>query len=797
MSKRTRNTIRRAVMRAAMPANTVLDFARSAIIDRTDTDTLTRSVHVRASTVDEESRTVEATLATESPVQVFDARRWEVIDEVLLISGARFAGSVPMLDSHNRGRVSDVIGSVREITRNPNETPATLSGRLHFAETDGGNVAFALVRGGHLSDVSVGYRVAKWVDIEAGKTRRIKGIEYTAAADRPLRVVTDWTVREASPTGIGADPAAKMRGDDSRGADRGRVNARGLIVMKMSAQLRGYLETLGLRSDASDAEAWTYFDGLEVGSSERIAAEAIRAQYDGQRSAPPAGGQGGQIPGTGDQGRQTPPANGDQGRQNPPAAGGDIDADAMRAEGARLERERCQQIRDAGRGLVADDVVERAISEGLAIDAARAQFLEAVRGSRDESRGADGPHAHLSGRRSAQVTAAALAMGLAIRCGIAPERIARVSTRGGHVRFGRLGNTDESRREIDRLFEQGERFQYLSALEICREALRVAGRAEAGAGYSPEEVVRAAVSTGEVSGLFTTNAAARLLEAYEAGGDSTRGWTRETDVADFKTNERHRLEAGAALQKLPRGGTAEHGERSSALESYKIARFARQWVMDEQDIIDNNLSPLLDMPEEFGAAALQLRPDLVFSILLANANMRDGVALFHAATHGNLQTGSALAAATLGAGKTLMNTQTENGRPLGIFAKVLLVPEALDWTARQLVSSAEIRDGGASAQYGTMNPAAGQFAVVADSRLDNGVTDPVSGTVHAGSATTWFLAANSGRHTIEVGYRAGTGRLPVVRSYPLSGGQWGIGFDVNMDIGAKALGWEGLVKSTA
>ena len=51
--------------------------------------------------------------------------------------------------------------------------------------------------------------------------------------------------------------------------------------------------------------------------------------------------------------------------------------------------------------------------------------------------------------------------------------------------------------------------------------------------------------------------------------------------------------------------------------------------------------------------------------------------------------------------------------------------------------------------------------------------------------------------TIEVAYRRGTGRAPQVRSFTLDKGKWGMGWDINMDIGAKAMDWHGMRKTTA
>lgn len=96
-----------------------------------------------------------------------------------------------------------------------------------------------------------------------------------------------------------------------------------------------------------------------------------------------------------------------------------------------------------------------------------------------------------------------------------------------------------------------------------------------------------------------------------------------------------------------------------------------------------------------------------------------------------------------------------------------------------------------------MNVLAGEgMAYIAEARLENGVTDPSSGVTNSGSASTWYLASTQAR-TIEVAYLRGTGRVPQVRAFRLDQGKWGLGWDVKLDIGAKALDWRGLHKATA
>lgn len=167
-----------------------------------------RSVTVRAETVDERKRTVDATLATSAPTPVFDMDRLEVIDEVLVMDGVRSPDQMPLLSEH-RVRIDHMVGSVRRL-RSQGER---LIGTLHFAEGQDGSPeerAWELVKQGHLDSVSIGYRAENYVDIPAGESQRVNGRQWTAGG-RTLRITTEWTPVEGSLVPIGADDNARIR----------------------------------------------------------------------------------------------------------------------------------------------------------------------------------------------------------------------------------------------------------------------------------------------------------------------------------------------------------------------------------------------------------------------------------------------------------------------------------------------------------------------------------------------------------------------------------------------------------
>jgi hypothetical protein len=140
----------------------------------------------------------------------------------------------------------------------------------------------------------------------------------------------------------------------------------------------------------------------------------------------------------------------------------------------------------------------------------------------------------------------------------------------------------------------------------------------------------------------------------------------------------------------------------------------------------------------------------------------------------------------------------ENGVNLNLMATHVIVPWTLRHTIKELLASVQIviaGTAGSVTERGNMNTLADDgLTAVADARLENGLTDPDSGTALSGSDSTWYLAC-ADVPTIEVAYLRGTGKAPQTRSWVLTQGEYGMGWDIALDIGAKAMGWRGLVQS--
>jgi hypothetical protein len=160
--------------------------------------------------------------------------------------------------------------------------------------------------------------------------------------------------------------------------------------------------------------------------------------------------------------------------------------------------------------------------------------------------------------------------------------------------------------------------------------------------------------------------------------------------------------------------------------------------------------------------------------------MGDGVQLFHA-THKNLLAAAGITTAGIDAMRVAMATQAEGAATLNIRLAKILVPVALEGTAK-VVRDSEFDVGAGSKNNTIPNSVRGTFEVISDARLD------------VASATAWYGTASSATNdTVEVSYLDGN-QAPTLEQQ----NGWsvdGVEFKVRMDAGVKALDYRTLAKN--
>lgn len=672
------------------------------------------------SSLDEKARSVEVVAASETPARVYDYERWEMVTEVLLMSGLERPEQVPLLDSHSRYSTTHVLGSVRDFRVESDQLVATVI----FSSTPSADEAFTKVREGHLTDVSVGYLVESYQWVEEGKTAVIEGKTYQG----PVKVVTQWRLNELSLVPIGADEIAK-----TRAAARRKKEER-----TMPKKLREYLEARGLDPEASEEQAWAYMARLKAAERDEALRLAMPEQERGHHrvgNPAPADDDGGEEP-TGDSARdQDPPA--------PPAQdGGGEPADPEEVRAA--ERRRIRDIEALCRRFgIPDQDAQRYIDQGTSVEQVRQAVLDLAM-ERMSRQGA--PSVRVEDDERDKFRAAAVDS-LLMRGSI-------------EVKQPALG-ADELRG--------------LSLRGLCREALRISGQRIPAGLY---EMVSRAFSSSDLPHILADATNKTLMRAYDTAEETWNTWCSTGEINDFKSLNLLRASEVDALDEIPEGGEYKQAEMTEERETVQLVKYGKVFALTWEMVVNDDLSALTDIPAKFGRAAARKTGDVAYAVLIANAAMGDGVALFHA-DHSNLLTGADLSIDSLGAAVTAMRTQKDpSGASLNIRPRFFIAPVAMEILAEQLFKSTQE---GTQAKPNLVNPFSGSyFTRVYDARLDDADNN------------AWFLAGPKDM-TVKVFFLRGQQRpyLETRQGFEVDG----IQYKVRHVCAAKALDWRTLVKN--
>ncbi|MDD5327424.1 MAG: Mu-like prophage major head subunit gpT family protein [Phycisphaerae bacterium] len=689
----------------------------------------TRAYHARTETLDKKTRSIESVIATENPVLVYDWGRGEIIEEILLMSGFRAPknGQVPLIDTHDRSTVQKMLGS----TRNFRVEADKLIGRDYFSKSIVAEHPWTLTEEGHLTDKSAGYKVVSHVMILKGEKTVVEGREFQASETRDLRISTLWILGETSVCDIGADEDSKFRSRNQH-----------------------IITTKGDRTMDPKFKEWLIARGENPDTLDETKRAELEAEYKAELKRSESAEQPAKKPD--DKAVQrTEPAK---------QPTDDLAAIAQRAtqEGIAAERARMNSIRELGGDDVPAEVIERCISGGLTVADAWAEVLKAVRSSR----------ANVSPniQNTSEVNRETLVDGMLIRAG--SEDIVRSDKVKGEQRF-----------------EAAKRFRDMTLLDVCRQAIVLAGQAIP---VGREEIMRAAFSTMELPTILGNIAKKAMLKGYNSVPETWRKWCQTGSVTDFKEVTGARLTDTGELEQVGNGGEVKYGSATEESEKYSVATFAKNFRVTRQNIINDDLRALTTIPQQMGARAKRKAGDLVYAHLMANGAMTDGKALFHA-DHLNLNTSAALAQGTLKTAITAFSKQVDkDGQPIHVEPRVLLVPHELRFTAAELLKAATIVVTGTTdltkPAYNALSDTG--IEVVSEVRLSN-----PSYTNY--SETTWFLVGNpSIIDTIIVAFLNGK-EEPTLEQFNPGPNVMGLVYRIFIDVGCKSMDHRGVQKNTA
>lgn len=326
---------------------------------------------------------------------------------------------------------------------------------------------------------------------------------------------------------------------------------------------------------------------------------------------------------------------------------------------------------------------------------------------------------------------------------------------------------------------RGNEYRGLSLLRMAEACIVAAGGS--GRGMTSSELAREALNLRSGGGISTSdfpiilgNTVNRRLQAeYALAPQTFQEWTSRGSATDFKEMTRAYMTELGDMKEIKEGGEYKAVSMGEGKEVYRVFKYGNKIIITWETLVNDDLSAFNRLPAMIAQTAKRKQSDIVYGILAANANMGDGVPLFHA-THGNLMTAAAISDVSLAEGRKLMRLQKGKGNKdfLNLSPSFLLVgpekeTEALKYTSAEYLPTTQAQ----------VNPWK-SLSIVVEPRI---------------TGNAWYQGVRPGVvDTIEYAFLDGEELTVETRQ----------GFDVDgvetkarMVFGAKALDWKGLNKN--
>jgi hypothetical protein len=268
-------------------------------------------------------------------------------------------------------------------------------------------------------------------------------------------------------------------------------------------------------------------------------------------------------------------------------------------------------------------------------------------------------------------------------------------------------------------------FRGMSLVDLARTTLERAGRSFRGFDkmnlVSEAFMLRATQSTSDFTTLLENTMNKVLQAQYSITPDTWRKFCNTSSNPDFRAANRYRWGNLSVLDSLSQTGEfLNKGLSDAEKATLTLATKGNIINLSRQMIVNDDMGAFTRLPMMLGrAAALSIEVD-VYALLAQNAGLgptlSDGLTLFHA-THLNLTTGAALAAAALDLDRVAMASQKEpNGNDfIDLRPAILVLPVGLGGAAKVINQSQYDPDTIANKSQMKPNIVVGLFREIVDS----------------------------------------------------------------------------------
>lgn len=697
---------------------------------------------------DRDERTFRLSFSSEEPYN-----RWfgpEILDHTDgCVDFSRLNSNPVVLFNHNR---DVILGRINRAWVENGRGEAEIT----FDADDEAEKICQKVKSGTLKGVSVGYLVDSWEEVMPNK--QSSDGRFTG----PCSIAKRWTPYEISIVSVPADPTVGIGRSDDSGTRLRQLQYKQLLKeeLKMTREqmLARMNEILTAANDrAMTAEEQAEFDRLKRSVELMDLSDTAGAGMSGQgsRAKGPKDDGDGDVDGS--------DGDGSDGDHSDSSADDDDEKKAKDAAKKALaaERLRVRQIHEMCRSFGIDP--REFLDNGDSVEKVRAAVLDQL-----------------------------IQSGAPIRSGVRVtddegDKFRRAATDALIMRSGM---------DLERPADGARNFMGMQFRDLAIECLQMDGCCENGLNRRGSDELYAMLQRSFFTPESTFPAILdnTIEKAYREGHKKASVTfdriTKKGTLSDFKIHNNYYIAGpvGEFLE-VPESGELKHDVfRDDHLPTRQLRTYGRQFTLSRKAFIDDDIGLVTSLPARYAASARKTINKQVYSILVNNPAIYDGVPLFHSAHKNLLKTGTGV---TQEAMQTMImalaNQRDQFGEAIIINPAILVVPSGMQFDMYTLFNSPAIHTTENTQAVNPLYQYRDQLEVV---------EDPTINSLCGGMGNVmpwWLLGAAGDTEFIEVDYLNGQ-EIPNIRRMETPG-QLGFVWDIYLDWGISVMDFRGGVKN--
>ncbi len=697
---------------------------------------------------DRDERTFRLSFSSEEPYN-----RWfgpEILDHTDgCVDFSRLNSNPVVLFNHNR---DVILGRINRAWVENGRGEAEIT----FDADDEAEKICKKVKSGTLKGVSVGYLVDSWEEVMPNK--QSSDGRFTG----PCSIAKRWTPYEISIVSVPADPTVGIGRSDDSGTRLRQLQYKQLLKeeLKMTREqmLARMNEILTAANDrAMTAEEQAEFDRLKRSVELMDLSDPAGAGMSGQgsRAKGPKDDGDGDVDGS--------DGDGSDGDHSDSSADDDDEKKAKDAAKKALaaERLRVRQIHEMCRSFGIDP--REFLDNGDSVEKVRAAVLDQL-----------------------------IQSGAPIRSGVRVtddegDKFRRAATDALIMRSGM---------DLERPADGARNFMGMQFRDLAIECLQMDGCCENGLNRRGSDELYAMLQRSFFTPESTFPAILdnTIEKAYREGHKKASVTfdriTKKGTLSDFKIHNNYYIAGpvGEFLE-VPESGELKHDVfRDDHLPTRQLRTYGRQFTLSRKAFIDDDIGLVTSLPARYAASARKTINKQVYSILVNNPAIYDGVPLFHSAHKNLLKTGTGV---TQEAMQTMImalaNQRDQFGEAIIINPAILVVPSGMQFDMYTLFNSPAIHTTENTQAVNPLYQYRDQLEVV---------EDPTINSLCGGMGNVmpwWLLGAAGDTEFIEVDYLNGQ-EIPNIRRMETPG-QLGFVWDIYLDWGISVMDFRGGVKN--